>query len=145
MGAELKDLLGIIGGWKVLGRRISGANALDRLVQDGLPYGALETLRNSLPPRIAAQLENLVASRTTLQRRRRTGVLPAEEGERLVRFARIWVLAAYVLESVPAAEQFLLDPHALIDHEPPVTLLRSEVGARRVEDILRQLEYSLPV
>ena len=71
------------------------------------------------------------------------GVLPAEEGERLVRFARIWVLAAYVLESAPAAEQFLLEPHALIDHEPPVTLLRSEVGARRIEYIL-QLEYSLP-
>ena len=73
MGADLKDLLRIIGGRKVLRRRISGTNALDRLVQEGLPYGALETLRNSLPPRIASQLENVVASRTTLQRRRSTG------------------------------------------------------------------------
>ena len=53
-------------------------------------------------------------------------------------------LAEEVWESREDARQFLTTPHALLDGERPLDLAQSELGARRVEELLWRLEYSLP-
>jgi putative toxin-antitoxin system antitoxin component (TIGR02293 family) len=145
MFMELKAMVSALGGTKALHRRVPDLGTLDRLVQEGLPYESFEAAIAALPPRIGPLVEGLVAPRTTRLRRRREGALPAEEGQRLTRSIRIWKLAQHVWESPSEAERFMLEPHPQLDHQAPIELLRSELGARRVEDLLMKLEYSLPV
>jgi putative toxin-antitoxin system antitoxin component (TIGR02293 family) len=78
-------------------------------------------------------------------RREQAGVLSREESERLERVARLTALAEHVLESREDAQRFLTAPHPLLDGEAPIDLAATDLGARRVEDVLWRLEYSLPV
>jgi putative toxin-antitoxin system antitoxin component (TIGR02293 family) len=87
----------------------------------------------------------IVSPRTTLLRREREGVLSPEESERLERVARLTALAEHVLESSADAQQFLTSPHPLLDGDAPIDLAATDLGARRVENVLWQLEYGLPV
>ena len=54
------------------------------------------------------------------------------------------MLAEEVWESREDARQVLTTPHALLGGERPLDLAQGELGARRVEDLLWRLEYSLP-
>jgi len=65
------------------------------------------------------------------------------QSERLERLARVMALAEDVWESRDDARRFLTTPHALLG-ERPLDLAQTELGARRVEDLLWRLEYSLP-
>jgi putative toxin-antitoxin system antitoxin component (TIGR02293 family) len=71
--------------------------------------------------------------------------LSREESERLERIARVAALAEYVLDSLEDAQRFLTAPHRLLDDTAPVQLAATDLGARRVEDMLWNIEYSLPV
>ncbi|MGI9091755.1 MAG: antitoxin Xre/MbcA/ParS toxin-binding domain-containing protein, partial [Gemmatimonadaceae bacterium] len=79
------------------------------------------------------------------QRREQSGVLSPEESERLERAARLTALAEWVWESRGAAQRFLTTPHPMLDGRSPIELAATDLGARRVEDLLWKLEYSLPV
>jgi len=57
----------------------------------------------------------------------------------------VMALAEEVWESRDDARLFLTTPHALLGGERPIDLAQSELGARRVEELLWRLEYSLPV
>jgi len=54
-------------------------------------------------------------------------------------------LAEYVWESRDAAQQWLTTPLPLLGDEAPLDLAATDLGARRVEDVLWKLEHSLPV
>jgi len=69
----------------------------------------------------------------------------AEERARLERLARITALAESVWEDKALAHEFLTSPQPQLSGWRPVDLVRSDLDARGVEDLLLRLEYSLPV
>ena len=79
--------------------------------------------------------------RTTLARRRR---LTPQESQRLERVARIIALAEYVWENLEHARTFLVSEQLPLGGARPIDLARTDVGAREVETLLANLEYSLP-
>ena len=118
---------------------------LDRVVQRGLPYRSLTRVARRFPERQRAHVLQIVAPRQTLQRREQEGRLKPEESERLERIARLTTLAAQVWESEELAQRFLTTPHHLLNDQTPLDLAATDLGTRRVEDLLWGLEYSLPV
>jgi putative toxin-antitoxin system antitoxin component (TIGR02293 family) len=54
-------------------------------------------------------------------------------------------LAEQVWENREDALEFLNAAHPLLGSRPPLEVAETELGARRVEDLLMKLEYSLPV
>ena len=93
-------------------------------------------------PREAVRLRDRLVPPATRKRRKQR--LKPAESERVERVARVMALAEEVWESREDARQFLTTPHALLGGERPLDLAQSEFGARRVEDLLWRLEYSLP-
>jgi putative toxin-antitoxin system antitoxin component (TIGR02293 family) len=142
---EIESVVAALGGRRLLREKIRSLGELDARVARGLPVESLHRVSQRFPEDERNRVMYIVSPRTTLLRREREGVLSREESERLERVARLATLAEYVLESSADAQQFLTSPHPLLDDEAPIDLAATDLGARRVESVLWQLEYGLPV
>lgn len=137
----------ILGGTRILGRKITSFRDLERRVAEGLPAQSLvltvEYVVVKTDQRTRTQLADQLVPRVT--RRRRTQALRPDESERVERLARVMALAEHVWEGHEAAQRFMATPHPMLDGRTPTDAAATELGARQVEDILWKLEYSLPV
>jgi putative toxin-antitoxin system antitoxin component (TIGR02293 family) len=134
-----------LGGAAILRAQVRTIADLSRVISTGLPFRSLRLVSAHYPEAQRRHVEQIVVPRSTLQRREQSGVLSPEESERLERVARLTALAEHVWESREAAQSFLTAPHSLLDDQAPLDLAATDLGARRVEELLWQLEYSQPV
>ena len=117
---------------------------LDFMVRNGLPKSALRISvdhvgrnteeRNTL-------LYSIIAEATYKRRRDR---LTPDESEKTERLARVFATAEHVWGSDTDAREFLHTPHPLLDRQTPLQVSMTELGARRVEELLWKLFYGLP-
>ena len=78
----------------------------------------------------------------TFKRRTR---LTAEESARTERLARVVALAESLWDDEEQARAFLSRPHALLGDRSPLDVASTELGARRVEQLLHSAEHGLPL
>ncbi|VWC41952.1 antitoxin Xre/MbcA/ParS toxin-binding domain-containing protein [Burkholderia lata] len=117
---------------------------LDARVQEGLPKSALRNCVESATSGVEAQhalLAQIVPAATYKRRRAR---LTHAESERTERLARIVATASYMWGNREDARVFLETPHPLLEGCKPLNVGLTELGARRVEELLWQLFYGLP-
>ena len=118
---------------------------LDDIVSKGLPKQALKAcvahIFNSAEDR--RQLLNKVIPEATYRRRR--DCLSARESGRTERLARVFATTAHVWSSDTDAQIFLTTSHPLLRGATPLDVSMSEVGARRVEELLWKLFYGVAV
>jgi putative toxin-antitoxin system antitoxin component (TIGR02293 family) len=116
---------------------------LDEMVSKGLPKGALkssiERICKSAEDR--KQLLYRIVPEATYKRRREN--LSAEESGRAERLARIFATAEYVWSSEHDAQSFLNTPHPMLQGRTPLDVSMTELGARRVEELLWRLYYGI--
>jgi putative toxin-antitoxin system antitoxin component (TIGR02293 family) len=116
---------------------------LDRLVAEGLPKKALK----ASVERIGLNLEEKkrllyrIVPEATYKRRRDR--LTPEESERTERLARVYATAEYVWDSDEDARTFLHTSHPLLEGQTPLEISMTELGARRVEELLWKLFYGI--
>ncbi|MEJ7812911.1 MAG: antitoxin Xre/MbcA/ParS toxin-binding domain-containing protein [Gemmatimonadaceae bacterium] len=142
---DINAVVGKLGGSGVLRAQVRTLPELSRVVREGLPLRSLYKVAERFPAAHQRRVEQLIAPRSTLQRREESGVLSAEESQRLERVARLVALAEQVWESEQTALDWLTAPHPHFDGEAPLDVGATELGARRVEELLWKLEHSLPV
>lgn len=75
--------------------------------------------------------------------KRRRASLSVEESERAERLARVYATAQYVWNSDDDARAFLHAPHPMLQGRTPLDVSMSELGARRVEELLWKLYYGI--
>ncbi len=118
---------------------------LDGMVRSGLPKSALR-LSVAQVGRTADErktiLNSIIAEATY---KRRSSRLTPAESERAERLARVFATAQYVWSSEEDAREFLHAPHPLLEGRTPLAVSMTELGARRVEELLWSLFYGLPV
>ena len=140
---QVSEVARILGGERVLGRRLRTADDLRRAVQAGLPLAALDhVVAHVAPGRGASAFKYRIVPRATLHRRRQR--LSLAESERLERLARVAALAEAVWEDAGLAREFLTSAQPQLGDERPIDVARTDLGARQVEELLMKLEYSLP-
>ncbi len=132
----------LLGGEATIGQAVRNPSDLARAVQAGLPAAVLNRLRQA--GLSGPELEKIVAPARTLTRRRKEGRLSVNEGAAVERVARILVIADSALGGRAAALAWLRQPKtARLGGSAPLDYLRSDIGARIVEEILLQAEYGL--
>jgi len=116
---------------------------LDELIAKGLPKGALRASVNHIfdKPEDRRRLLFRIIPEATYKRRRET--LSAAESARAERLARVFATAAYVWSSERDAQAFLTAPHVMLQGKPPLDVSLTELGARRVEELLWRLFYGI--
>ncbi len=118
-------------------------NELVKVVQEGLPFDELESLREELALPLDQLGEKLGIPRATLHRRKAAGRLAPDESDRVIRFARILRQAEMVFGTVDRARQWLSFPQYGLGGVIPLDYARTEVGAREVENLLGCIEYGV--
>lgn len=130
---------------QVLGlrRKINSIEQLDRQVEAGLPKASLGAVARHVygtSPDAAALMQRVIPSATF---HRRGEDLKPQEGERVERLARVIATAEHVWGSDDDARAFLRTGHAMLGGRRPIEVALTELGARRVENLLWSLFYGV--
>ena len=137
--------LQMLGGPRLLGKKVRSMLDLTELIEKGVPRKAAERLRARLKLSEQELARSLGVSAKTLQRQAksdRTRLSPSQ-GDRLYRLARIVARAEEVLEQADRARRWLREPQRGLGGRVPFDLLRTEAGAREVEDLLGRIEHGV--
>jgi putative toxin-antitoxin system antitoxin component (TIGR02293 family) len=126
---------------QVLGlrRKVTSVEQLERQVEAGLPKASLGAVARHVygsSPDAAALMQRVIPSATF---HRRGDELKPQEGERVERLARVIATAEYVWDSAEDARAFLSTGHAMLGGRRPIEVALTELGARRVENLLWSL------
>ena len=146
-GGELQKVAALLGGTRVLSRRLTSALDAHELLLHGLPASAVDHLVGSLVfIGKTESLEKAVGmSLRTWQRRKDAPSKPLsqEQSGRAWKFAEILAKATDVLGTQGEAEQWLERPAIGLDQRRPIDLLGTPAGVELVEDYLQRLEYGV--
>jgi putative toxin-antitoxin system antitoxin component (TIGR02293 family) len=134
-----------MGGSEVLGHGIASLAELSDAVERGLPKSTLRHVARHISADAAEQrrIMHRVVPEATYKRRRER--LSPAESERTERLARVVALAEDAWDDRAEARRFLATPHAELGGRKPLEAAFTELGARRVEELLARLVYGLPV
>jgi putative toxin-antitoxin system antitoxin component (TIGR02293 family) len=130
---------------QVLGlrRKVTSIEQLDRQVEAGLPKASLGAVARHVygtSPDAAALMQRVIPSATF---HRRGDDLKPQEGERVERLARVIATAEHVWDSADDARAFLSTGHAMLGGKRPIEVALTELGARRVENLLWSLFHGV--
>lgn len=117
---------------------------LEARICEGLPISALRASVDSATSSGEARRALLarIISKSTYSRRNKR--LTRDESEKAERLARVVATASHMWGNLEDARQFLATPHPLLDGRAPLEVGLTELGARRVEELLWKLFYGLP-
>jgi putative toxin-antitoxin system antitoxin component (TIGR02293 family) len=134
----------MLGGRTVLHRTVRTWVDLDRVVRAGLPKLSLQLVARRAVESGASVSEFVysVVPSATFKRRDR---LSAEESERTERLARVVAHVEALWNHEGDSRAFLNRPHPLLNGASPLNVARTELGARRVEGLLHDVEHGLPL
>jgi putative toxin-antitoxin system antitoxin component (TIGR02293 family) len=136
-------LVRTLGGQRVLRRAPRTFDALRRALREGLPYGALVAVATRFELSQNEVVAVLAMAPRTLARRKAEQRLHADESDRLFRLGRIAALAEDVLGGRAKATSWLHRPNRALENQPPLRLLDSDLGSRRVEDLLLRIAHGV--
>ena len=117
---------------------------LDDLVHQGLPKTALRAGVDQVGRTADERRRLLFRIIPEATFKRRLDRLTPDESEKTERLARVFATALHVWDDEDDAREFLNTPHPLLGERSPLDVAMTELGARRVEELLWQLFYGLP-
>jgi putative toxin-antitoxin system antitoxin component (TIGR02293 family) len=82
----------------------------------------------------------IIPARTLQHRRSRRERLTVEESDRVIRALRVLSAAEGVYESRERALEWLRRANPRLDNRSPISLLKTDTGARIVEELLGQID-----
>lgn len=133
----------VMGGKAILGRRVRSVGDLEKTISLGLPKQALRITveRVYLGAGEARRAMFRIVPEATFKRRTR---LSHDESERTERLARMIAAAEHVWNDREDAREWLTKPHPELGKRTPLESAATELGARRVEELLDRLFYGIP-
>jgi putative toxin-antitoxin system antitoxin component (TIGR02293 family) len=116
---------------------------LDREVEAGLPKSSLAAVVSHVygnSPEATALMHRVIPPATY---HRRGADLKPQESERVERLARVIATAEHVWGNGDDARTFLTTGHAMLGGQRPIETALTELGARRVEQLLWSLFHGV--
>jgi putative toxin-antitoxin system antitoxin component (TIGR02293 family) len=146
LGNDLQKVADLLGGPRILSRRITSTLDAHELLLDGLPGSALTHFVSHLLFIQTDSVEKAFGmSLRTLQRRKDAPDKPLsqEQSGRTWKFAEILAKSTDVFGSQEEAEQWLERPAIGLDQRRPIDLLATPAGIELVEQYLTRLAYGV--
>ena len=138
-----ESIADVMGGKATLGRRVQSLGDLDKTISLGLPKRALRLTAERIYPSAGDARKAMfrIVPEATFKRRTR---LSQGESQRTERFARVIAAAEYAWNDRQDARAWLTQPHPELGNNTPLDSALTELGARRVEELLDRLFYGIP-
>jgi putative toxin-antitoxin system antitoxin component (TIGR02293 family) len=115
-----------------------------KLLREGLPVGCFLSLSQAvgLKEKDLALLVGI--SPSTMARRKKAGAFTLQEGERVLRYIRVYEQAVELFGGdAPAARRWLTKPNKLLEDKTPYEFAATEAGARFVAEVIGRLEHGV--
>ncbi|MBI1865132.1 MAG: DUF2384 domain-containing protein [Nitrospirae bacterium] len=140
---SVETIARLFGGKKTLGA-IPAPRRQIEIVERGIPWKSLVHLKEALRLTDREFAHTLGISERTLTRKRGAGNrLNLIISDRLFRLARISAMAIEIFKTPQEAAAWLKEPQFGLGERVPLHLLRTEMGAREVEDLLGRLKHGV--
>jgi putative toxin-antitoxin system antitoxin component (TIGR02293 family) len=134
----------VLGGQKVLKRKVGSGTDLRAMTREGLPVSTLSALALELDVERKVLARVVGISDRTLSRRLASGArLSAEESDRMMRVARVFAMTKDTLGSSEKASRWLQKRNIALGGEVPLELLDTDAGRNDVETILGRIEWGI--
>jgi putative toxin-antitoxin system antitoxin component (TIGR02293 family) len=128
----------------LLGLQPSDTVQLIRQVEKGLPFRVVECLRRNMGLTKEECAELIQVRPRTLSRRKEEGRLQPDESDRALRASRLFGGALELFEGdVVAARAWLSSAQPALGGAVPLTVAKTELGAREVEQLIGRLEHGV--
>lgn len=126
-----------------LRKKVTSVEQLERQIEAGLPKTSLGAVARHVygtSPDAVALMQRVIPAATF---HRRGAELKPHEGERVERLARVVATAEYVWDNTEDARAYLLADHPMLGGKKPIEVALTELGARRVENLLWSLFHGV--
>ncbi|GLS21572.1 antitoxin [Labrys miyagiensis] len=122
-------------------KQVTSPIGLIEQIEGGLPFATLDRITGFLAPG-DTQFKYRFVPRATWSRRKAAHKLSLDEGTKLARVAKVYTAAVDAWGSKDEARDFLFRAHPMINDKLPIdVVMKSEIGADLVMDILGRLKY----
>ena len=138
------SLADALGGRKAIAAEPASPGEWVAQIRSGLPAASAFAFKKTLEltnEELASVLG--VSPRTLARLDPSSSRLDPVSGDRLLRSARIFAIAAEVLEDVTAAVRWLKSPQQALGGAVPLELAETDVGSRTVEALLGRMEHGV--
>jgi putative toxin-antitoxin system antitoxin component (TIGR02293 family) len=113
-------------------------------VEQGFTFKTLLRFQRNVALPMKEISEWLQIPQTTLNRRREQGRLQPDESDRVLRASRVFGKALELFEGdADAARRWLANPQSALGGAIPLTVSKTDLGAREVEDLINRLEHGV--
>ena len=140
----MHPLAQVLGGKSVIAAEPASTGEWVARIRSGLPAASALAFKAALDltnEELASVLG--VSPRTVARLDPAKSHLDPVSGDRLVRSARLYAIAAEVLEDAPAAARWLKSPQRALGGAVPLELAQTDVGSRDVEALLGRMEHGV--
>jgi putative toxin-antitoxin system antitoxin component (TIGR02293 family) len=112
-------------------------------VESGVPIATMSDFAAASGLALKDLYEVVIPARTLKHRRARREPLSRDESDKLARLVRIFDHTVRVFSDPARARDWLEEPKRRFENRTPLTMLRTEIGGRMVEEFLGQIEYGM--
>jgi putative toxin-antitoxin system antitoxin component (TIGR02293 family) len=118
------------------------ASNQERLLREGLPASVLKNFRENWGFSVMELVGSLAIPKSTMMRmlERRKRMAPGHSG-RVYRLASILALAEEAIGDRKNAQRWLRQVNEVLGNQTPLRALETEIGMRRLEQILGRIAY----
>ena len=128
----------------LLGLRSCDTAALMKRLDDGISYAAFERLKRKLGVSSKELGDAALITQRTLARRKKAGRMQPDESDRLVRLARVFSREIDLFEGdSEGAQEWIVRPNRAFSGVSPFEMVRTEIGAREVENLIGRIEHGV--
>jgi putative toxin-antitoxin system antitoxin component (TIGR02293 family) len=120
-----------------------------QLIEEGIPMGALSRVKQRAGLSDKQMAQTVGISERTLNRRTHDASTQADkplspsESDRLFRLAHIIAQAEDVLGDLTEAQRWLKQPNPALEGHTPLEMIKTEPGARQVEQLLNRIDQGI--
>jgi putative toxin-antitoxin system antitoxin component (TIGR02293 family) len=142
MQASIDQVFEQLGGKDAIGVKVRSESEMERLLREGLPASVLKNFRENWGFTVMELAGSLAIPKSTLMRilERRNRMAPGDSG-RVYRLASILALAEVAIGDRKKALRWLRQMNEVLGNQTPLRALETEIGVRRVEQILGRIAY----
>jgi len=128
----------------LLGLRSFDTASLLKRLDEGLSYAAFEKLKRRLKVSSQELADAALITQRTLARRKKTGRMRPDESDRLVRLARVFSRALELYGgNSDLAQSWMMRPNRAFGGVSPFEMVKTDVGAREVENLIGRIEHGV--
>jgi putative toxin-antitoxin system antitoxin component (TIGR02293 family) len=131
-----------LGGKEAIGVKVHSESEMERLLRTGLPASVLANFRENWGFTFRELADSLAIPKSTLMRmRERRKRMAPGDSSRVYRLASILALAEEAIGDRKKAQRWLRQMNEVLGNQTPLRALETEIGVRRLEQILGRIAY----